>query len=75
MIWYNNDTLMDGQVSSGCGNLVEVTEINPCTHCAKPDWCYSSRELSVCNPDQPRATGWETTSKADKDGKTYGVAQ
>jgi len=32
---------------------------------------YSSGELSLCNSDQPPATGWETTSKADKDGKTY----
>jgi len=27
----------------------------------------------VCNGDQPPTTGWETTSKADKDGKTYYV--
>ena len=26
---------------------------------------------SVCNRDQPPTTGCETTSKADKDGKTY----
>ena len=68
---YNNDTLTNGQVSSGRGNLVEVPETNPCTHCGQPDWCYYSGELSACNGDQPPTTGWKTTSKADKDGKTY----
>ena len=48
-----------------------MTETNPCPHCGKPDWCYSSGELSVYNPDPPPATVWETTSKADIDGKTY----
>ncbi|MEG3959013.1 hypothetical protein [Microcoleus sp. herbarium2] len=68
---YNNDTLSNGQVSSGSGNLVEVPETNPCTHCGKPDWCYYSGELSVCNGDHRPTTGWKTTSKAHKDGKTY----
>ncbi|WP_332972138.1 MULTISPECIES: VapE domain-containing protein [unclassified Microcoleus] len=27
--------------------------------------------MTVCNRDQPPATGWEATSKADSDGKTY----
>ena len=51
--------------------LLKPLTNNPCTHCGKPDWCYSSGEPSVCNRDQPPTTGWETTSKADKDGKTY----
>jgi hypothetical protein len=70
---YNNDTLSNGQVSSGRGNLVGIPETNPCTHCGKPDWCYYRGELSVCNGDQSSTTGWETTTKADKDGKTYYV--
>jgi len=68
---YNNDTPIDGQISSGRGNLVSSSKSNPCPHCGKPDWCYSIGELSVCNRDQPPATGWEATSKTDKDGKIY----
>jgi CRISPR-associated protein Cmr3 len=68
---YNNDTPIDGQVSSTRGNLVKVSKSNPCPHCGKPDWCYFIGELSVCNRDQPPATGWEVTSKTDKDGKIY----
>ena len=68
---YDNSTPIDGQVSSNHGNLVPVTKSNPCPHCGKPDWCYSIGELSVCNRDQPPATGWEATSKTDKDGKIY----
>jgi hypothetical protein len=68
---YDNSTPIDGQVSSARGNLVPVTKSNPCPHCGKPDWCYSIGELSVCNRDQPPATGWEATSKTDKDGKIY----
>ncbi len=66
-----NYNFTDGQVSSVRGNLVKVSKSNPCPHCGKPDWCYSIGELSVCNRDQPPATGWEATSKADKDGKIY----
>jgi hypothetical protein len=51
--------------------LLKPLTTNPCTHCGKPDWCYSSGELSVCNRDQLPTTGWEIISKADKDGKTY----
>jgi len=51
--------------------LLKPLTTNPCTHSGKPDWCYSSDEPSVCNCDQPPTTCWETTSKADKDGKTY----
>src|SRR4028119_1017079 len=68
---YDNSTPIDGQTSSSRGNLVEATETNPCPHCGKPDWCYFIGELSVCNRDQPPATGWEATSKTDKDGKIY----
>ena len=68
---YDNSTPIDGQTSSSRGNLVPVTKSNPCPHCGKPDWCYSIGELSVCNRDQPPATGWEATSKTDKDGKIY----
>jgi Protein of unknown function (DUF3987) len=68
---YNDSTPIDGQVSSSRGNLVRTTKTNPCPHCGKPDWCYFIGELSVCNRDQPPATGWEATSKTDKDGKVY----
>lgn len=68
---YDNSTPIGGQVSSVRGNLVKVSKSNPCPHCGKPDWCYSIGELSVCNRDQPPATGWEATSKADKDGKIF----
>jgi hypothetical protein len=69
---YDNSTPVDGQTSSSRGNLVEATETNPCPHCGKPDWCYFIGELSVCNrPQYPPATGWEATSKTDKDGKIY----
>jgi CRISPR-associated protein Cmr3 len=68
---YDNFTPNDGQTSSSRGNLVPVTKSNPCPHCGKPDWCYSIGELSICNRDQPPATGWEATSKTDKNGKIY----
>src|SRR4028118_1039843 len=51
--------------------LLSVSKASPCLHCGKPDWCYSIGELSVCNRDQPPATGWQATSKADKDGHFY----
>lgn len=50
---------------------VEVTKTNPCPHCSKPDWCYSIGELTVCNRDAEPATGWERTSKTDRNGKPY----
>jgi Protein of unknown function (DUF3987) len=56
---------------SSNSRLVTVSKENPCPHCGKPDWCYFIGELSVCNRDQPPATGWEATSKADKDGKVF----
>jgi len=68
---YDNSTPIGGQVSSARGNLIRATKSNPCPHCGKPDWCYFIGELSVCNRDQPPATGWEATSKTDKEGKTY----
>ncbi|MEG4520891.1 MULTISPECIES: DUF5906 domain-containing protein [unclassified Microcoleus] len=61
----------DGQTSSTRGNLVRVTKDNPCLHCGKSDWCYSIGNLSVCNRDQPPATGWEATSKTDQDGHYF----
>ncbi|MEG4048498.1 DUF3987 domain-containing protein [Microcoleus sp. Pol17_C1] len=51
--------------------LLRASKTSPCPHCGKPDWCYFIGELSVCNREQPPATGWEATSKADKDGKIY----
>jgi hypothetical protein len=68
---YNNSTPIGSQVSSARGNLIRATKSNPCPHCGKPDWCYFIGELSVCNRDQPPATGWEATSKTDKEGKIY----
>ncbi|MEG4812473.1 DUF3987 domain-containing protein [Microcoleus sp. F8-D3] len=68
---YDNSTPISGQVTSTRGNLVKVSKSNPCPHCGKPDWCYSIGELSVCNRDQPPATGWERTSKADQDGHFF----
>ncbi len=50
---------------------IEVTNINPCPHCGKPDWCYSIGELTVCNRDHPPADGWYQTSKTDKEGNYY----
>jgi hypothetical protein len=64
-----NSNSDNGQSTSR--QLLRVTKTSPCPHCGKPDWCYSIGELSVCNREQPPATGWEATSKADKDGKTY----
>jgi 5S rRNA maturation endonuclease (ribonuclease M5) len=64
-----NSNSDNGQSTSR--KLLRVTKTNPCPHCGKPDWCYFIGELSVCNREQPPATGWEATSKADKDGKTY----
>ena len=68
---YDNSTPIGSQVSSARGNLIRATKSNPCPHCGKPDWCYFIGELSVCNRDQPPATGWEATSKTDKEGKIY----
>ncbi|XZO02886.1 MAG: DUF3987 domain-containing protein [Microcoleus sp.] len=65
-----NNNSLNGQTASTAG-LIRATKTNPCPHCGKPDWCYSIGDLSVCNRDQPPATGWEATSKADKDGKIY----
>ncbi|WP_256872051.1 VapE domain-containing protein [Nostoc sp. TCL26-01] len=50
---------------------VEVTKTNPCPHCGKTDWCYSIGELTVCNRDAEPATGWERTTKTDRNGKPY----
>ena len=57
--------------SASTAKLIRVTESNPCLHCGKPDWCYFIGNLSVCNRDQPPATGWEATSKSDADGHFY----
>ena len=64
-----NSNSDNGQSTSR--TLLRVTKTSPCPHCGKPDWCYFIGELSVCNREQPPATGWEATSKADKDGKIY----
>ena len=69
---YDNSTPSDGQTSSTRGNLVPVTESNPCPHCGKPDWCYSIGELTACKrPQYPPAAGWEVTSKTDKEGTPF----
>jgi hypothetical protein len=64
-----NNNSSNGQSTSR--KLLRVSKTSPCPHCGKPDWCYFIGELSVCNREQPPATGWEATSKADKDGKIY----
>src|SRR4028119_1950913 len=64
----NNNSANGQNTSRG---LLSVSKASPCLHCGKPDWCYSIGELSVCNRDQPPSTGWEATSKTDKDGKIY----
>lgn len=51
--------------------LVRASKQNPCPHCGKPDWCYSVGELSVCKRNQPPATGWYATSKADSENTPY----
>ena len=68
---YNDSTPIGGKVSSNSRNLVRVSKANPCPHCEKIDWCYSIGELSVCSRDQPPATGWEATSKTDKEGHVF----
>ena len=65
----NNNSLNGNK--PGTRTLVRVTKDSPCPHCGKPDWCYSIGELSVCNRDQPPATGWEATKKSDQDGHFY----
>ena len=64
-----NSNSDNGQSTSRA--LLRASKTSSCPHCGKPDWCYFIGELSVCNREQPPATGWEATSKADKDGKTY----
>jgi hypothetical protein len=64
-----NSNSDNGQSTSRA--LLRASKTSPCPHCGKPDWCYFIGELSVCNREQPPATGWEATSKADKDGKIY----
>ena len=64
-----NNNSNNGQSTSRA--LLRVTKTSPCLHCGKPDWCYLIGNLSVCNRDQPPATGWEATSKADEDGHFY----
>ncbi|MEG4395844.1 DUF5906 domain-containing protein [Microcoleus sp. BROC3] len=66
----SNTNSTNGQ-SSSARNLIRVTKDNPCAHCGKPDWCYLIGNLSVCNRDQPPATGWEKTTKHDDDGHFY----
>lgn len=58
-------------VSSINNKPTEATIAQPCPHCGKTDWCYSIGELTVCNRDAEPATGWEKTTKADRNGKPY----
>ena len=70
-------TILTMNINSNSGHfastakLIRVNKSNPCLHCGKPDWCYSIGNLSVCNRDQPPATGWEATSKSDQDGHVF----
>lgn len=48
--------------------IIPVSSKAPCLHCGKPDWCYSIGELTACKRGAEPATGWEQTSKADKEG-------
>ena len=68
---YDNSTPIGGKVSSNLRNLVRVSKANPCPHCEKSDWCYAIGELSVCSRDIEPATGWEATSKTDKEGHVF----
>ena len=68
---YDNSTPANGSFSSNLRNLVRVSKTNPCPHCGKSDWCYAIGELSVCSRDNEPATGWEATSKADKEGHVF----
>ncbi|MEA5569129.1 VapE domain-containing protein [Anabaena sp. UHCC 0399] len=63
-----NPSIAPGEIAS---KPIEVTKHSPCPHCGKPDWCYSIGELTVCNRDAEPATGWERTSKTDRNGKPY----
>jgi Protein of unknown function (DUF3987) len=65
-----NTNSNNGQSSSTSG-FISVNKTNPCPHCGKPDWCYFVGAYSVCNREQPPATGWYATDKTDKDGKPY----
>lgn len=53
----------------------EITEVStdlPCLHCGKPDWCYRLGELlTACKRGADPASGWERTSKSDKEGTPY----
>ncbi|WP_333071709.1 MULTISPECIES: AAA family ATPase [unclassified Microcoleus] len=66
-VWLSSE----GLDNFGNRKLTSSSKTNPCPHCGKPDWCYSIGNLSVCNRDQPPATGWEATSKTDQDGHLY----
>ena len=68
---YDNSTPIGGKVSSNLRNLVRVSKANPCPHCGKSEWCYAIGELSVCSRDNEPATGWEATSKTDKEGHVF----
>lgn len=65
-----NTNSNNGQ-SSSTAELISVTKADPCPHCGKPDWCYSKGSVTVCNREQPPATGWYATSKSDVNGKLY----
>jgi predicted P-loop ATPase len=52
-------------------NLVNVTKLNPCLHCGKPDWCYTLDKYTVCNRDASPAPGWIASNKTDKNGKRF----
>jgi hypothetical protein len=57
--------------SNSSSDFSAVSKDNPCPHCGKPDWCYFIGDLSACKRQSPPASGWEVTSKTDKDGTPY----
>ena len=48
-----------------------VTSDNKCPHCGKADWCYFVGNLSVCKREFEPASGWQKTSKQDKEGTFF----
>jgi len=55
----------------GRQTIVSASKGNPCPHCDKPDWCYSLGNLTVCKRDREPASGWQSTSKTDREGTPY----
>lgn len=69
MKFYNNSSEFDSQFNYD--RPTEVSKAEPCIHCGKPDWCYRLGALTVCKRGAEPATGWEKTSKSDKESTPY----